>query len=135
MVTDNAVSGAVLFKLRSSSLKNGLLDATVGVAVTTPCCPPIVSETVVVRVRPPPVPVTVMVEVPAVAVLATVSVKVLVVLVEVGLKLADTPVGMPLALSATALLNPPVGETVMVLVPLLPAWIVRLAGAAESVKF
>ncbi len=53
--------------------------------------------------------------------LATVSVKVLVVLVEVGLKEALTPVGMPLALSATELLNPPVGETVIVLVPLLPA--------------
>jgi hypothetical protein len=54
--------------------------------------------------------------------------------VEVGLKVAVTPLGKPLALNATLLANPPVRETVTVLAPLAPRLIVRFAGLAESVK-
>ena len=45
---------------------------------------------------------------------------------DAGLKLAVTPLGKPLAASATALLNPPVRVDVMMLVVLLPG-----AAAAE----
>jgi hypothetical protein len=90
---------------------------------------------VVVRVRPPPVPVTVTVAAPRVAVLDAVKVNTLLVpVVEGGLKLADTPLGNPLALKATLLVNPPVRVTVTVLVPLAPRLTVRLVGLADSVK-
>jgi len=59
---------------------------------------------------------------------------VLVPVVEEGLKLAETPVGKPLALKATLLVNPPVRVTVMLLVPVPPRLIVKLVGLAESVK-
>ena len=54
--------------------------------------------------------------------------------IDVGLKVAVTPVGWPLAVKATAELNPP--ETVVVIVeePLLP-WVTETeVGEAESVK-
>src|SRR5436305_13784826 len=76
-----------------------------------------------------------MVTVPTVAVLEAASVSVLVLVVDVGLKFAVTPVGTPLALNATEPVNPPLGVTVMVLVPLAPWFTVTLAGIAESVKF
>ena len=71
---------------------------------------------------------------PVVAVLLAVKVSVLVPVVLVGLKLAVTPEGRPDADSATLLLKPFCAFTVMVLVPLLPCVIVKLAGEAESEK-
>lgn len=72
---------------------------------------------------------------PVVAVPLAVSVNVLVPVVLVGLKLAVTPLGKPEADKLTELLKPLAGVTVMVLLPLLPCWMVKLAGDAESEKF
>jgi hypothetical protein len=47
---------------------------------------------------------------------------------------AVTPVGRPEAVSATVPVNPLVGVTVMVLVPLDPSAMVKLAGDAERLK-
>jgi hypothetical protein len=70
---------------------------------------------------------------PVAAVLLAVSVSTWVVEVVPAAKEAVTPLGRPVALRATAPLNPPAGVTVMVLVPLLP-WVTdRLGGDAESV--
>lgn len=73
---------------------------------------------------PPPVAVTVMVCEPVEAVLATVRVRVDVPepgeAIEVGLKLAVTPVGKPVAESETAELNPPEPFVVTVVVPVRP---------------
>ena len=70
---------------------------------------------------PPPVPVTVTVVAPAAAALEAVKVSVLVpVASEVGLKLAVTPLGKPLTLNATLLVNPPLGVRVTVLVAVPP---------------
>jgi hypothetical protein len=140
IVTDNAVSDAVLASFKSSSLKNPLLDETTGVSVTPPV-PPVAAATVrltlVVCVRDPLVPVMVIVAAPSVAVLDAVSVSTLlvpVVVVVAGLKLAVTPVGSPLAVNETALakLLKRVMETV--LVPLAPRFTVRLAGLADKEK-
>lgn len=49
-------------------------------------------------------------------------------------KLAVTPVGRPVALYVTAALNPPAGNTVIVLVPVPPWGTETLIGEAESVK-
>jgi hypothetical protein len=54
--------------------------------------------------------------------------------VEAGLNVAVTPLGNPLALNATALVNPPVRVIVMVLVPLAPRLTVRFEGEADNVK-
>jgi hypothetical protein len=90
---------------------------------------------VVVRDKPPPVPVTVTVAAPRVAALDAASVSALLVpVVEVGLKLAVTPLGNPLALNPTLLVNPFRRVTVIALVPLAPRFTVRLVGLAESVK-
>ena len=51
-----------------------------------------------------------------------------------GLKLAVTPAGNPLAVKETPAVKPPVRVIVIVLVPLAPRLIVKLAGFAESVK-
>lgn len=67
--------------------------------------------------------------------LLAVSVNVLVLVVLAGLKLAVTPLGKPEAERLTEPLKPLTGVTVMVLVPLLPWVMVRLAGEAESEKF
>jgi hypothetical protein len=76
---------------------------------------------VVVRVSPPPVPVTVTVAEPSVAVPEAVSANApLFPVVEAGLKLAVTPAGSPLALSATLLVKPPVRAIVIALIPLAP---------------
>lgn len=70
---------------------------------------------------------------PAAAVLDAVKVSVLVPVVkEVGLKLAVTPVGNPLALNATLLVNPPLGVTVTVLVPVPPWAALALVAASEK---
>jgi hypothetical protein len=67
------------------------------------------------------VPVTVTVAAPVAAVLDAARVKtVLVPVVEVGLKAAVTPVGSPLAVNPTLLVNPPVRVRVTVLVTLAP---------------
>jgi hypothetical protein len=103
-VTVNAVSGAVLFIRSCSSLNQGLLDPTEGVAVTTPPVPPpvTVSETVVERVVDPDTAVMVTVAAPTVAVLDAVNVTVdELPVVDAGLNEAVTPLGKPEALSAT----------------------------------
>jgi hypothetical protein len=87
---------------------------------------------VAVRVRPPPVPVTVTVAPPRVAALDAARVNTLP--VPVGLKLAVTPLGNPLAINVTLLVKPFRRVTVIAHVPLAPRLIVRLVGLAESVK-
>jgi hypothetical protein len=74
--------------------------------------------------------VTVVVLAPALA--AAVKVNVLVPVVDVGLKLAVTPAGRPLALNATLPVNPPRGVMVTVLVA-VPPW-PTLALVAEREK-
>ena len=86
---------------------------------------------VVVWLSEPLVPVMVTVADPVVAVLEALSVSVLLLVVEDGLKLAVTPLGKPLALSATLPVNPPLAVTVTVLVPLAPWFTVTLPGLAE----
>src|SRR5262245_55877900 len=89
----------------------------------------------VVRVKPPPVPVTITVAGPVAAVVEAARVRVVLVpVVEVGLKLAVTPLGRPLALKATLPVNPFKRVTVMVLVPLAPRLTVKLEGLDESEK-
>ena len=78
---------------------------------------------------------TVTVVVPAVAVLETVKVSALLVLVaDAGLNAAVTPAGKPLALRATAAVNPPVRVMPIVLVPVAPTLTLRLDGVADSEK-
>jgi hypothetical protein len=90
---------------------------------------------VVVRARLPLVPVTVTVAAPSVAVLEAAKVSVaLFSVVEVGLKLAVTPLGNPLALKATLPVKPPVRVIVIVLAPLAPRLTVRLVGLAANEK-
>ena len=77
-------------------------------------------------------------EVPGTAVDATVSVIVVVpdpgaASVD-GAKLTVTPLGCPVAENATAELNPPLIEEVMVAVPELPAATATLVGLAASEK-
>jgi len=92
-----------------------------------------VSAIVVVWLSDPLVPVTVTVAVPVVAVLLAVNVRTLVLVVDVGLKAAVTPLGRPLAVSATLPVKPPEGVTVIVDVPFEP-WVTdKLDGLAESV--
>src|SRR5262245_6015140 len=138
MVIESAVMLAVLLSRITSSLYQGLLALIAGVTVTPPVPPPAsltVSPTVVVRVRPPPLPVTVTLATPRVAVLEAVRFRMLLPpVVDGGVKVAVTPAGNPLALSATLPVNPPVRVIVIVLVPLAPRVIVTLGGAAESVK-
>jgi len=91
--------------------------------------------TVVDRDRLPPAPVTVIVAAPSVAVLDTDRVRTLLLPVAgFELKLGVTPAGNPLALNVTPPVKPPVRVIVIVLVPLAPRLIVKLAGLAESVK-
>lgn len=86
-------------------------------------------------VKPPLAPVTVTVAGPVVAVLDAAKVRALVFPVAgVGLKLAVTPAGNPLALNATPPVKPPVRVIVIVLNPLAPRSIVRLVGLAASEK-
>src|SRR5439155_215805 len=88
---------------------------------------------VVVCERVPDVPVTVTVEVPVVAVALAVNVRTLVEVVGLVPKAAVTPAGRPEAERVTLPVKPPVGFTVMVLVPLPPCVTVTLVGEAESV--
>src|SRR5262245_50330057 len=138
MVIERAVMLAVLLSRITSSLYQGLLALIAGVIVTPPVPPPeslTVRPTVVERVRPPPLPVTVTLAAPSVAVLEAARVKMLLPpVVEGGVKVAVTPAGNPLAVSATLLVNPPVRVIVIVLVPLAPRVTVTLGGAADRVK-
>jgi hypothetical protein len=98
--------------------------------------PVTVRETVVVSVVLPEVPVTVMgyvpvaVDEPTVIVMVEVQAPV----IEVGLKLAVTPDGWPVADNEMAELNPPVTVLVMVEVPELPCATEADAGEAERLK-
>ena len=91
---------------------------------------------VVERESPPPEPLIVTLTVPVAAVLEAASVRALLPpVVEGGLKVAVTPLGNPVALKATLLVNPPLRVMVIVLAPLPPRLMVRLGGLADSVKF
>ena len=85
-------------------------------------------------VKLPLVPVTVTVAGLVVAEAEAVRVNVLLAVAGVGLKLAVTPLGRPLAVRATLPLNPLLGVIVMVLVPFAPRVMVRLEGLAPSEK-
>jgi hypothetical protein len=89
---------------------------------------------VVVWLRVPEVPVTVTVAVPTVAVLLAVNVRALVEVVGFVPKLAVTPLGRPEAESVTDPVKPFDGVTVIVLLPLVPCFTVRLAGEADREK-
>jgi hypothetical protein len=104
-------------------------NATVGPLANT------VRLTAVVCVRLPDVPLIVTLAVPVAAVALAVSVKVLVEVVGFGLNPAVTPLGKPEALKLTLPVNPFVGLTVMVLLPLVPCVTVTLFGDGASVKF
>lgn len=105
--------------------------------LTMSCCAaaePMVNEMFTVCVRLPEVPVTVIVLVPVVAVLLAVKVSTLVDVVGLVPNEAVTPLGRADVLSETEPVNPLVGFTVIVLLPLLPCFTVRLVGDADSEK-
>jgi len=107
------------------------LKAKLGVAAALT-----VRLTAAVCVRLPEVPVIVTEAVPVVAVELAVKVSVLVVVAGFGLKAAVTPVGKPVAVIVTLLVNPFKRVMVTVLVPLAPPLvIVTLVGDAASEKF
>ena len=93
-----------------------------------------VSEMVVVRVSDPDVPVMVMVLVPVVAVLEAVKVSELVDVVGLVPNDAVTPLGSAEFDSVTDPVKPAMSVTVIVLLPLVPCFTVRLEGEAESEK-
>jgi hypothetical protein len=80
------------------------------------------------------VPVTVTVAAPKVAEPEAVSVSTLLLVAEGGLKLAVTPVGNPVAVRATALVNPFVGLMVTVVIQLMERLTVKLVGLAVMEK-
>lgn len=94
-----------------------------------------VREMVVVWLSEPEVPVTVMVLVPVVAVLLAVKVSTLVDVVGFVPNEAVTPLGKAEFDSVTDPVNPPEGVTVIVLLPLVPCFTVKLEGEAEREKF
>jgi hypothetical protein len=93
-----------------------------------------VSETVVVCVNDPEVPVIVMVLVPVVAVLEAVKVSVLVEVVGFVPNVAVTPLGSAELDRVTDPVKPAMSVTVIVLLPLVPCFTVKLEGEAESEK-
>ncbi|MGZ4872279.1 MAG: hypothetical protein ACXVK3_10345, partial [Candidatus Angelobacter sp.] len=93
-----------------------------------------VSEMVVVCVSVPEVPVIVMVLVPVVAVLLAVNVRTLEDVVGFVPNEAVTPLGRAELLSVTDPVNPPEGVTVIVLLPAVPCFTVKLLGEADSEK-
>ena len=90
---------------------------------------------VVVWDRVPEVPVIVIVLVPVVAVLLAVNVKTLVDVVGLVPNEAVTPLGRAEFDRVTDPVNPLLGVTVIVLLPFVPCFTVKLAGEAESEKF
>lgn len=95
----------------------------------------IVRLMVVVCDRVPDVPVMVIVLVPVVAVLLAVKVRTLVDVVGLVPNVAVTPLGRAEFDRVTDPVNPLLGVTVMVLLPLVPCLTVKLVGDAESEKF
>lgn len=95
----------------------------------------IVRLIVVVCVRVPEVPVIVIVLVPVVAVLLAVKVRTLVEVVGLVPNVAVTPLGRVEFDRVTDPVNPLLGVTVMVLLPLVPCFTVKLVGEADSEKF
>ena len=93
-----------------------------------------VSEMVVVWVRLPDVPVIVIVLVPVAAVLLAVNVSTLVDVVGFVPNEAVTPLGRAELDSVTDPVKPPESVTVIVLLPLVPCFTVRLEGEAEREK-
>jgi len=93
-----------------------------------------VSEMVVVCVSVPEVPVIVIVLVPVVAVLLAVKVRTLEDVVGFVPNEAVTPLGRAELESVTDPVNPPDGVTVIVLLPLVPCFTVKLLGEADSEK-
>lgn len=94
-----------------------------------------VSVTVVVRVVAPEVPVIVTVAAPVTAVLDAANVRVeLVPVADAGLKLAVTPLGNPLAVRATAPVNPPDRVMAIDAVPLAPRATASVPGDAAMEK-
>jgi hypothetical protein len=126
-------------------LFNTLAVSAHGVAVpvskpglTISCCAVadelMVKAMVVVCVSVPDVPVIVTVAAPTVAVLLAVKVTTLVDVVGLVPNEAVTPDGNPEADNVTEPVKPPEGVSVMVLVPEVPCFTVRLEGEAESEK-
>ena len=110
-------------------------DTVVGLAVRLKSGPPVtVRLTVVVCFKLPDVPVMVTVEVPTAAVALAVRVSWLVEVVGFVPNAAVTPLGNPEALRVTLPVKPFSGETVMVLVPLLPCATVTEVGFALKLK-
>src|SRR5205085_1984005 len=93
-----------------------------------------VREMSVVLLKLPEVPVTLRDTVPGAAVPLAVSVNVLVLVVLLGLKDADTPLGKPATDKFTLPLKPFCGATIMVLVPLVPGAMLKVAGEADRKK-
>ena len=109
------------------------------VTVTPPVPPPLlplftIREIVAVADRLPLVPLIVTMEVPVAAAGVAVKVTVLLPVVDVGLKVAVTPDGRPLAVSETLPENPLLGVTVTTLEAVWLWVTVTLAGAAVRVK-
>lgn len=94
-----------------------------------------VSEMLVVWVSVPEVPVIVIVLVPVVAVLLAVNVRLLLEVVGLVPKVAVTPLGRAELERLTDPVKPFKSVTLMVLLPLVPCFTVRLLGEAESEKF
>lgn len=90
--------------------------------------------TFVVWLKLPEVPVMVMAWLPGAADVLTVNVATLVEVVGFTLNAAVIPVGRPDAANVTLPVNPLVGTTLIVLVPLLPGATVTLAGVAVRLK-
>lgn len=91
--------------------------------------------TVVVCVNVPDVPVIVIVLVPVVAVLLAVNVRTLLDVAGFVPNVAVTPLGKAEFESVTDPVKPLDGVTVMVLLPLVPCFTVKLVGDADSEKF
>lgn len=94
----------------------------------------IVRLTDAVPLRLPEVPVMVTTAVPSEAELAAFSCNVLLLVVLAGVKDAVTPVGRPVALRATAAVNPFCGVMEIVLFPPVPCAMLRLVGDAAIVN-
>lgn len=126
---------AFLVAVAPTTVLANVRDAGVTVTVGPVLVAVTVRPSVVVLVNVPDLPVMVTVTVPGVAVALAESVRMLLVVVGFVPKAAVTPLDNPEAERVTLPVKPPVGATVMVLVPLLLCAMLRLVGEAESVKF
>jgi hypothetical protein len=112
-------------------------DALAALSVSVKFGATTATDSAAVRVRPPPVPVIVTVDVPTTVFAAALTVAVT---GELAVRLDEekrtvTPVGMPLACSATGDANPPCVVNVMVAAVELPALTEMLETFGVSVKF